>query len=469
MIEFIAHLHPVIVHLPIGILLFGAILLAYQHFSSTDLNAAISMSFLLGSISAIAASVAGWLLSLSGEYDAALILKHQWTGIATAILGCLVYLFKEYRKLLVILLIVLITITGHFGATITHGENYLFNTSKKTSLNKQDTIKNQPKEITSIVSNGKDSFKIVKYNIYENEIAPILKTRCYACHSAEKQKNLLRLDTEAFIKKGGKSGLILLAGSILKSPLYTNLVLPIEDDKHMPPKGKHQLSNNEINTIQQWILLGASFKDQIDTISNNKKQSAPHIDSVLNKKETVISNTTVNNKVSVEVITTNFPPVISSSIIESYKNKNIILSNLAEGSPFVMANFVNVIPFENSSLLDLQKIEKQLVVLKLSNLPIKDADIKIIASLSNIKRLNLENTAITNDCLPYLKELSALEQLNLYGTDITDEGLKQLASFKNLSVIYLWKTKVTANGIEQFKKERPNITIEMGDFKFQKK
>ena len=467
MIEFIAHLHPVIVHLPIGILLFGAFLMIFQNFSSTNLNTAISLAFLLGSISAIAACIAGWLLSLSGEYDAALIFKHQWTGIATAILGCLVYVLKQYRKLLVILLIVLITITGHFGATITHGENYLFNTSKKTILNKQDTIKNQPKEITSIVSNGKDSFKIVKYNIYENEIAPILKTKCYECHSSLKQKNLLRLDTEAFIKKGGKSGLILFAGDFLKSPLYTNLILPLDDDKHMPPKGKHQLSNNEINSIQKWILSGASFNDRIDTLSNNKKQSAPHIDSVLNK--IITSNTTVNNKVSVEATTTNLPPVISNSIIEDYKNQNIILSNLQEGSPFVMANFVNVIPFENSSLLALQKIEKQLVALKLSNLPIKDADIKIIASLSNIKRLNLENTAITNACLPYLKELPALEQLNLYGTNITDEGLKQLSSLKNLSVIYLWKTKVTENGIEQFKKERPNVIVEMGDFKFQKK
>ena len=469
MIEFVAHLHPVIVHLPIGILLFGAILMVYQHFSSINLKDAISLSFLLGSMSAIAACFAGWLLSLSGEYDAALIFKHQWTGIATAILGCLVYLFQQYRKLLVILLIVLITITGHFGATITHGENYLFNTSKKTSLNKQDTIKNQPKEITSIVTNGKDSIKIVKYNIYENEIAPILKTKCYDCHSAVKQKNLLRLDTEAFIKKGGKSGLILLAGNILKSPLYTNLVLPIEDDKHMPPKGKHQLNSNEINSIQQWILSGASFNDRIDTLSNNKKKSAPHLDTVFIKKETLLNNTIVDNKVSVEATSSNIPLTISSSTIEAFKNQNIIFSNLQEGSPFVMANFVNVIPFENSSLLALQKIEKQLVILKLSNLPIKDADIKLLVGLSNIKKMNLENTAITNECLPYLKDLPALEQLNLYGTNITDEGLKQLASFKNLSVIYLWKTKVTENGIEQFKKERPNVTIEMGDFKFQKK
>jgi len=33
----------------------------------------------------------------------------------------------------------------------------------------------------------------------------------------------------------------------------------------------------------------------------------------------------------------------------------------------------------------------------------------------------------------------------------------------------LWKTKVTMSGIEQFKKIHPKVTIEIGDFKFEKK
>jgi len=41
--------------------------------------------------------------------------------------------------------------------------------------------------------------------------------------------------------------------------------------------------------------------------------------------------------------------------------------------------------------------------------------------------------------------------------------------FKNLSVIYLWKTKVTKEGIEHFVKVKPNVKIETGNFKFQKK
>ena len=100
---------------------------------------------------------------------------------------------------------------------------------------------------------------------------------------------------------------------------------------------------------------------------------------------------------------------------------------------------------------------------------IDNNDLKIVADLKNIKKLNLENSLITNDGIAYLKQLSQLEQLNLYGTNISDEGLIQLTSLKNLSQIYLWKTKVTMSGIEQFKKIHPKVTIEIGDFKFEKK
>ena len=160
---------------------------------------------------------------------------------------------------------------------------------------------------------------------------------------------------------------------------------------------------------------------------------------------------------------------ISVATIASFKQQNIILSNLSETAPYVMANFVNVVPFDNAALLELQKIEKQLVILKLTNLPIKDNDFKMLVNLKKMRRLNLENTAITNECIVYLKQLPELEQLNLYGTNISDEGLKQLASFKKLSVLYLWKTKVTASGVAQFKKERPDVKVEIGNFKFQKK
>jgi uncharacterized membrane protein len=484
MLEFIGHLHPVIVHLPIGILLLGVLMMVYEHYSKVDLQLPISFAFLVGSISAVLACIAGWILSNSGEYDALLVQKHQWTGISTAVIGLLVYFLKQYRKLLAVILTLLVFITGHYGGTLTHGENYLFNSNENSNTSQVDTIKVEAKKFTQTISNGADSLTIETHNIYKEQIAPLLKLRCYNCHAALKQKNGLRLDGEMFIKKGGKNGKIFVAGNTFKSPLYTSLVLPIDDEKHMPPKGKHQLNQNEILIIERWIKSGASFEDIIDTISNNELVKNVASQNTIADKNILATPAKVNSEITetkkgvvennnIKGVEKNSslpnPAPISPSIIEDFKQENIILTNIAEGSNFVMANFVNVVPFNNSSLQALKSINEQLAVLKLTNLPINDNDIKIVADLKNIKKLNVENTLITDNGLDYIKQLSQLEQLNLYGTNISDEGIIQLADLKNLSVLYLWKTKVTLNGIEQFKKLNPKVTIEMGDFKFQKK
>jgi len=490
MLEFIGHLHPVIVHLPIGILLLGVLMMVYQHYSKVDLHAPISLAFLVGSISAVLACIAGWILSNSGEYDALLVQKHQWTGISTAVTGLLVYFLKQYRKLLAVILTLLVLITGHYGGTLTHGENYLFSSNENANTSQGDTLKKESKIITQAISNGGDSLTIETHNIYNEQIAPLLKLRCYNCHSAIKLKNGLRLDGEAYIKKGGKNGRVFVAGNTFKSPLYTSLVLPIDDEKHMPPKGKHQLSQNEILIIENWIKSGASFEDIIETINNkevannvaatnkiaNKNiSSTPIIEKVKSeitktKKEESETNTIITNNVASNKISNALnPESIGLAIIESFKQENIILTNIAEGSNFVMANFVNVVPFNKSSLQTLRNINAQLVILKLTNLPIDNNDLKIVVELKNIKKLNLENTLITDDGLAYLKQLTKLEQLNLYGTNISDEGIIQLTDLKNLSVLYLWKTKVTLRGIESFKKINSRVKIEIGDFKFQKK
>jgi len=486
MLDFIGHLHPLIVHLPIGILLLGVFMMAYEHYSGVDFKTPISFAFLVGSISAVLACIAGWILSNSGEYDALLIQKHQWTGIATATLGLLAYVLKQYRKILAILLTLLIFITGHYGGTLTHGENYLFNSNENANTIPTDTLKGASKIIAQTISNGSDSLTIETHNVYKEQIAPLLKLRCYNCHSAVKQKNGLRLDAAAYIKKGGKNGKIFVAGNVFKSPLYANLLLPLDDEKHMPPKGKHQLSQNEILIIKNWINAGASFEDIIDTISN--KEIANNVAALNNIADKNILDTRESEKVkseirettrgavednniknAVKIISLPNPLAISPAIIDEFKQENIILTNIAEGSNFVMANFVNVVPFNKASLQALKNINEQLVVLKLTNLPINDNDLKIVADLKNIKKLNVENTLITDDGMAYLKQLPQLEQLNLYGTNISDEGIIQLAYLKNLSVLYLWKTKVTLRGIEAFKKINSRVKIEIGDFKFQKK
>ena len=184
-INFIGHFHPILVHLPIGILLFA---IAFQLLSKWEkfnqLTNALPFAYLLGAISAVFSCLTGLALANNGDYDADLIFKHQWLGISVAIFSLTGYYFIKknktvYSKWLSYLLFILIIVTGHLGGTLTHGAGYL-----TSSVTKEEGghIKNDK----PIITNAQEAL------VYKDIIQPILKDKCYGCHSAIKQKGKLR-------------------------------------------------------------------------------------------------------------------------------------------------------------------------------------------------------------------------------------------------------------------------------------
>jgi len=91
---------------------------------------------------------------------------------------------------------------------------------------------------------------------YGAQVKPVLAARCYACHGALKQQAGLRLDTAASIRKGGKNGPVIAAGSPEKSRLVGRITAKHEDER-MPPEGE-ALKPEEIAAITAWIKRGAS-------------------------------------------------------------------------------------------------------------------------------------------------------------------------------------------------------------------
>ena len=91
---------------------------------------------------------------------------------------------------------------------------------------------------------------------YLREIKPLLKTRCYACHGALKQKAELRLDTGEAIRRGGKHGPIVLTNDVLKSPLLMR-VSSTNSDERMPAEGE-ALTPQQIESLRNWIAQGAA-------------------------------------------------------------------------------------------------------------------------------------------------------------------------------------------------------------------
>ena len=164
--EFLGHFHPVIVHLPIGILLIASLFYALASTKRyAALKPAVSFSFLIGMISAVLACVTGWLLSTTDDYDSAALTQHQWVGIATAIIGAICYAFErrnaKYLSVVVVILVLMVSVTGHLGGTLTHGEGYL-----------TAAFDNYPEESIKPISNVQDAL------IYEDVIQPILSTKC---------------------------------------------------------------------------------------------------------------------------------------------------------------------------------------------------------------------------------------------------------------------------------------------------
>lgn len=468
--EFIGHLHPLLVHLPIGILLFSFLLMLIQQFQRVELKTAISLGFLFGAISAVLACIAGWLLAQSGDYDSELVFKHQWTGISTAILSFSAYFFDRFRWILSIVTMIVLTVAGHYGGNLTHGEGFLFSVQGSTSLSKSKTDSMQL-PVNQMVGHFLDTSKTANQAItnrsfiYQDKIMPILKNKCYNCHSATKKKGGLRLDTEDFIRKGGKNGHILTAGNPEKSTIFTNLILPIDDDKHMPPKGKTQLTAQEIATIHFWIKKGASFVEEIELAPQTTLSSTlsitqiPSLESINLPSEKIEEIPTTE-----ETLLAKKSEVVNPAILEKLKQKQISVSYLSEDSNYISANFVNVKKYSSALIDELKSTASQVVRVKMNNQPVTDEDVEKLTSLKNLTQLHLENTTITDAALVHLKNLPNLELLNLYGTNITDKGIEALANCPQLKVVYLWQTKTTAMGISHLKKVLPNLKIETGNF-----
>ena len=87
-----------------------------------------------------------------------------------------------------------------------------------------------------LVANALSPLRAAEIINFEQQIKPILEFDCVRCHGPEKPKGNLRLDTRAGALKGGDDGTALVPAEPDRSPLYTSTILPVDDDKHMPPK-----------------------------------------------------------------------------------------------------------------------------------------------------------------------------------------------------------------------------------------
>lgn len=246
MIEFIGKLHPLFVHLPIGFLVLLAALewLALRpHWK--ELATANRVILLLTIPVSIASVACGWLLAEDGGYDATNLFWHRWLGTAVAVAAVVLWILRQrnwmtaYRRSLFVTLI-LLTVASHFGGSLTHGSDFL-------SWPKKRPAAAQPLTETELLAQP----------VYATVIHPIFDKYCVSCHGADKAKGGLRMDTVEHLLKGGDTGSPFEPPGAEKSLLGSRLILPLDDDDHMPPDGKPQLSEAQLAVMKWWLDAGA--------------------------------------------------------------------------------------------------------------------------------------------------------------------------------------------------------------------
>jgi hypothetical protein len=445
MIEFLGHFHVVLVHLPIGILLLAC---AFQWLERrpkfSSLHAATNIAFIIGMISAILSALTGYLLSYSGDYDEQLLIKHQWLGISTAVVSVVMYyLYMKPASVTMqytanILLIFLIIITGHLGGSLTHGAGYLTSSWKSPDT----VIQRKP------IPNVQEAL------VYSDIIQPLLQEKCYNCHGKNKQKGRLRMDDSLRLMKGGKDGVVIVPGNAEKSEMIKRLSLPREDDDHMPPKEKPQLTQQEIALIHWWIASGAPF--------NKKAKELDQTDSIKS------ALTALQNEQPRKVVAPEIPsaPVAKADeqAVKKLKDLGAVVEPVAQNTNYMSANFITVPNFNDNLMKLLMPIKEQLIELKLGNTLITDSALQIISQFKNLMRLQLDDTKITDKGLGYLKSLQNLKYLNLVGTNVTVTGILQLKGSKNLQSLYLYRSAVKRSDWNDLKKAFPKTVIDSGGY-----
>ena len=430
----LGRMHPLLLHFPIVVLILAVAVDWYRFSGHATANKAVVDNarnlLLAGALLAGVTVVLGLFLSKEEGYAGEALVRHKWTGAAIFFISSLIYGlgFKPWYKRLLAwvsggILLSAIVVAGHYGSVLTHGENFI----------------SQP-----ILSNiKKPVVPIDKAIVFTDLIQPILDKNCISCHNLHKQKGELSMADTLSILKGGKSGKLIVPGYPEISLLLQRIHLPVDEEKHMPPSGKPQLTADEINMLGWWVKNQSGFSQKVLAL--------PADDSLR-----LIAAKLLKGSDAIEE-TYDFPAADEKKIAKLNTNYRSI-QHVAKESPALDVRIFNKESYSVKQLEELSDIQKQVVSLSLAKLPATDDDLKKISMLENLRRLDVNFTNITNAGLASLTGLPHLQTLSLSGTKVTADGLKDIfVKYKNLKTVTVWSTGLSATDIAQLQQSFKRI------------
>ncbi|NJB35226.1 c-type cytochrome domain-containing protein [Croceivirga sp. JEA036] len=440
---FLGRFHPLVVHLPIGFLLFALILEVTERFTKNKaLSAAVPIALLAGTLSALMACVLGYMLSLSGDYDQDMLNGHLWFGVFTTLVAFFAWLVKTNKlpvkalqkakpnMALLTVMVVLLSVTGHYGGNLTHGEEYLVKYAPFR-------VKEEPLP---------ELAKLEDASVYPYLVQPVFEAKCVSCHNASKKKGGLAMHTFDALQTGGEGGPVLVAGNLEQSELFKRISLPEHHDDFMPPEGKTPLTEEEMTLVKFWIESGQG--NQEATLGSVE---VPEEVMQIAERKLGFAAEGAEGHGGTESLPTAAPFALEK--LNELKVKGFGVRELVDGSGMLEITLedhtitpANVAAWEKDFTL-LTDIGTNILWLDLGGNTLSDAMIQGIAQFKNIRKLVLDNTSITDAQVQQLATLKQLQSLNIYNTNVSNKVLPSLVQMPQLKKVYVWRTSITPEAL----------------------
>lgn len=414
--------HPLILHFPIVLLLMAVGLLWV---SDEKLKNAGAKILLFGGNMTGITVVAGLILA-NEEYEGDTLLWHQWLGVASLLLAVLIYFYREksstFLRISTGTLALAIILTGHFGANLTHGEDFL---------------------LAPIQSKEVELVALEDAEVFQHVVQPILEAKCISCHKEGKIKGELRMDQVSGLQKGGKTGPFVIPGNLEKSLLIQRINLPMDEKEHMPPKNKAQLSEEELEILEAWVASGGSFDQKVTALKSDEPLFQLASNRFSNQKSYTFD-------------------AASDSEIKKLNNFFRKVNPVFPGSPALEVAYYGISTFDPSSLQDLKKIKEQLVRINLNRMPLAEVDLGFLSEFKNLEELQLNFTGVDGGQIAELEKLENLKNLALSGNELGPEAASALSKLKQVKRLFLWNSGLGESEKETLIKSLAQTQIDFG-------
>lgn len=439
-------LHPVLVHLPIGILLLAVLTsMMSQRASPPVLPRAAERLLLVGAWSAIVAAIAGLVLADWGSYDPATLQWHRRFGIAIPVLAVATYALRNagaatspaVPRLTMLTLTIALVIGGHQGGTLVRGAGYLTRFLPET-LRVRAGLPADAALTRLSIANAETT------PVFDSLIQPVLTRRCASCHNPDRKKGGLSLASAEGVRAGGREGKVVLAGRPDDSELLIRLVLPPGHLDAMPPD--RPIPAAEIALIRWWIEQGASTTVTLAEIprpaSIRRTLAAYGLDDVPS---------------GVLALKIGAP---DTAAISAARRTGLTVQPLGGDSPLLSVDAASTsAEWTAHSLEALRPLAANIARVDLSRTITGDSALPVLGAMSHLTRLQLSGTRVTDAGLAALRELRYLESINLVDTPVTDAGVRVLETLTRLRTVYLMGTRVTDQGVERLRHALPRATV----------